>query len=79
MKRMIAAILMTCLLAVSLSACAGDDDAKTADLVVFGTIYTAEDENDGLAEAFAVNELLTVREGLKALTLNGAWQLGLEK
>lgn len=31
------------------------------------------------SEAFAPNELLTVREGLKALTINGAWQLGLEK
>ena len=56
MKRIIAAILMICLLAASLSACAGDADAETADLVVFGTIYTAEDENDGLAEAFAVKD-----------------------
>lgn len=28
---------------------------------------------------FATNELLTIREGLKALTIDGAWQLGLEK
>ena len=30
-------------------------------------------------KAFANDELLTVREGLKALTINGAWQLGIEK
>lgn len=30
-------------------------------------------------KAFGNDELLTVREGLKALTINGAWQLGLEK
>lgn len=29
--------------------------------------------------AFAENELLTVRQALKALTINGAWQLGIEK
>ncbi len=32
------------------------DSFVVADLVVFGTIYTAEDENDGLAEAFAVKD-----------------------
>lgn len=31
------------------------------------------------AKPFREDELLTVREGLKALTINGAWQLGLEK
>lgn len=31
------------------------------------------------AKPFAKEELITVREGLKALTINGAWQLGLEK
>ena len=56
MKRKIAAILLVCLLAVSLSACEGAADTEAADLVVFGTIYTAEDENDGLAEAFAVKD-----------------------
>ena len=29
--------------------------------------------------SFAKDELLTVKEGLQALTINGAWQLGLEK
>ena len=56
MKKTIAEILIICLLAISLSACVGDTDTKTADLVVFGTIYTAEEENDGLAEAFAVKD-----------------------
>ena len=55
MKRIIAAILMTCLLAVSLSACAGDDDAETADLVVYGTIRTADTENP-VAEAIAIKD-----------------------
>ncbi len=36
------------------SGCKGD--SSVADLVVYGTIYTAEDENDGLAEAFAVKD-----------------------
>lgn len=31
------------------------------------------------AAPFATNELLTVEEALKTLTINGAWQLGLEK
>ena len=31
------------------------------------------------AQPFASEELLTIEEGLKALTINGAWQLGLEK
>lgn len=30
------------------------------------------------AKPFAKNELLTIDEGLKALTINGAWQLGIE-
>lgn len=29
---------------------------ETADLVVYGTIYTVEDENNGFAEAFAVKD-----------------------
>ena len=33
-----------------------DSSKETADLVVFGTVYTAEDETDGLAEAFAVKD-----------------------
>ena len=31
------------------------------------------------AQPFAEEELLTIEEGLKALTINGAWQLGLEE
>lgn len=30
--------------------------AEKVDMVVFGTIYTAEEENDGMAEAFAVKD-----------------------
>ena len=56
MKKIIA-VFMICLMALSMSACAVDSTpVETADLVVYGTIYTAEDENDGLAEAFAVKD-----------------------
>ena len=54
MKRMITWMLMICLTMGSFSVRAENIDAEAADLVVYGTIFTAEDENDGLAEAFAV-------------------------
>ena len=38
------------------SARAENIDAEAADLIVYGTIYTAEEENDGLVEAFAVKD-----------------------
>ncbi|MCQ2800611.1 MAG: amidohydrolase family protein [Bacilli bacterium] len=41
-------------------------------------ISTTGQAPDGIAEPFAVDELLSVKEALKALTINGAWQLGLE-
>ena len=75
MKRIIAAILMTCLLAGSMSGCAKNADAETADMVVYGTIYTAEEENDGLAEAFAVKDGKYIyvgdREGAKQFVQEG--------
>lgn len=43
----------------SLCGCAGKqagDNKDYADMVVFGNIYTAEDENDSMAEAFAVKD-----------------------
>ena len=56
-----------------------------ADVFVEGTIMnvlevavTGKQPNDG-AKPFGEDELLTVREGLQALTINGAWQLGLEE
>ena len=45
---------------------------------VLEVAVTGKQPNDG-AKAFAEDELLTVREGLQALTINGAWQLGLEE
>lgn len=39
---------------------------------------TGVDPNDS-AKPFTTKELLTIEEGLKALTINGAWQLGLEE
>ena len=54
--RLFAVILAFVLTEIFFIACAGDDNAETADLVVFGTIYTTEDENGGLAEAFAVKD-----------------------
>lgn len=56
MKKIIATVLLFCLLTVLLSGCAGDTDAQAADLVVYGTVYTAEEENGGIAEAFAVKD-----------------------
>ena len=53
---MITLMLMICLTMGSFSARAENIDAEAADLVVYGTIYTAEEENDGLAEAFAVKD-----------------------
>ena len=38
------------------SARAENIDAEAADLIVYGTIYTAEEENDRLVEAFAVKD-----------------------
>ena len=46
---------MICLIAALFAGCSSNH-GEVADLVVYGTIYTAEDENDGLAEAFAVKE-----------------------
>ena len=45
---------------------------------VLQVAVTGAAPNDN-AQPFATNELLTIEEGLKALTINGAWQLGLEK
>ena len=59
MKRIIIGLLVICLLTVSLAGCFGDKQSEksaSADLVVYGTVYTAEEENDGLAEAFAVKD-----------------------
>lgn len=56
MKIIISMIFILCLLTISSAACAENDIALTADLVVFGTVYTAEDENESLAQAFAVKD-----------------------
>ena len=75
MIKKMAAILMICLLMFSISAGAENADAETADLVLFGTIYTAENENDGLAEAFAVKDGKYIyvgdREGAKRFIQEG--------
>ena len=59
-------------------------DAPAAESVEGSIMNVLEIATTGIApydtgKAFANDELLTVREGLKALTINGAWQLGLEK
>ena len=56
MKKSIAVMLMIGLLAFSFSACAGNTNKNTADLVVYGTIYTAEDGDNEVVEAFAVKD-----------------------
>ena len=67
MKRKIVMVLTFCLLTLSLSACTSNSTSakNEADLVVFGTIWTAEDENDGLAEAFAVKDGKYIYVGTK--------------
>ena len=59
-------------------------DAPAAESVEGNIMNVLEIATTGIApydtgKAFANDELLTVREGLKALIINGAWQLGLEK
>ena len=58
-------------------------DAPAAESVVGSIVNVLEIATTGIApqdngKAFGKNELLTVREALKSLTINGAWQLGLE-
>lgn len=55
MKKLFAMLFTNCLMIVLVSSCASDK-RDVANLVVYGTIYTAEEENGGLAEAFAVKE-----------------------
>lgn len=47
-------------------------------LNVIEVATTGKAYNNGGANAFAVDELLTIRQALKALTIDGAWLLGLE-
>lgn len=53
MKKLVAFILVLCLTIPSVSGC---NKIPVADTVVYGTIYTAEDENNGVAEAFAIKD-----------------------
>ncbi len=52
-----------------------DNSSNVADLVVYGTIYTAEDENDNMAEAFAVKDGKYIyvgnKEGVEKYVLKG--------
>ena len=54
MKKIVSVLLVLCFVASFLVSCKPSD--KEADLVVYGTIYTAENENDSVAEAFAVKD-----------------------
>lgn len=59
MRKAISILLGICMVAGVLAGCGSmalAETAETADLVVLGTIYTAEDENGGLAESFAVKD-----------------------
>lgn len=47
-------VLVVCMMATFLSSCSKEE--QIADLVVYGTIYTAEEDNDSLASAFAVKD-----------------------
>ena len=78
MKKPIVKVLMLCLIA-ALSSGFSWNHGKDADLVVYGTIYTAEDENNELAEAFAVKDGKYVyvgdKEGAKAFIENGKTEI----
>ena len=50
-------------------------DGNIQNIIEIATTGIAPDSG---AKAFAQSELLTVKEALKALTITGAWQLGLE-
>ncbi len=59
-------------------------DAPAAEYIEGNIMNVIEVATTGImpnedAEPFSKDELLTVREALKSLTINGAWQLGLEK
>ena len=62
-EKIIAVMIMICLLAFSFSAGAGNTNKNTADLVVYGTIYTDEDGDNEIVEAFAVKDGKGVSEG----------------
>ena len=74
MKSSIIKVLILCMIAALSSGFSWNND-KEADMVVYGTIYTAEDENNGMAEAFAVKDGKYVyvgdKEGAKAFIKNG--------
>lgn len=65
-----------CLSIIPLTSCGNSNEA---DLVVFNNIYTAEKENNGLAEAFAVKDgkyiYVGTKEGAKAYIKEGKTQV----
>ncbi|MCQ2752500.1 MAG: amidohydrolase family protein, partial [Coriobacteriales bacterium] len=78
MKKSIGIILLlTATLAMSFALvfASGCGEDKTADLVVYGNIYTAEQDNGGMAEAFAVKDGKYVyvgdKQGAKAYVKEG--------
>ncbi|MBQ0098123.1 MAG: amidohydrolase family protein [Oscillospiraceae bacterium] len=62
MKKIVALVLILIMLVPFASGCAKNE---SADLVVFGNIYTAEKDNNGLAEAFAVKDGKYIYVGTK--------------
>lgn len=82
MKRILAGLLLMSM-TFAIFGCAGKSESKeqpeAADLVVFGTIYTAEDADGGMAEAFAVKDGKYVyvgnAEGAKAYIKEGVTEV----
>lgn len=72
-KKMLLMFLSFVMFTTVFSGCKSEQEV--ADLVVYGTIYTAEDENDGLAEAFAVKDGKFIyvgdRKGVEKYVKNG--------
>ncbi len=79
MKKLIVGILIISLLASSLSVYGKNTNENKADLVIFGTMYTSESENAGLAEAFAVKNGKYVyvgdKEGVKPYIQEGVTKI----
>lgn len=65
MKKITVAVLVMSLTVALFSGCSSEN-CETADLVVYGTIFTAEEEHDGSAEAFAVKDGRYIYVGSKA-------------
>lgn len=77
-KIVICFIMIVCVFVLIITACS-TKTKEVADLVVYGTTYTAEKDNDGMAEAFAVKDgkfiFVGDKEGAKAFVKEGVTKI----